>query len=327
MIETTILIVEDNVQHLKDIITYLEESIEKYSIMVTSNSDEAFKIIKSEKPDLIILDWELKGSDLNGIQILNRLKRDEAYQKIPVIMATQFTASEMLDKALREGAIDYIRKPIDKIELLARIRSALFFTSFQRQNIIKEVDLIHKVLFLAADPIDASRLKLGKEFQSIKNNLERIAPLRDIFKLSQEFAITTDSFIQIMLEAKPNIIHFSGHGDKNGLFFEDSSGSAKLVESKALESMFEYFQDTVQCVVLNSCYSENQAKSIANYIPYVIGMKSAIGDNAAIAFSLGFYKALGAGEDYFHSYKMGIISIKLEGVSGEDLPIFITKDD
>ncbi len=327
MINTKILIVEDNLQHLEDLTEYLSDSLEKYQILVTSNSDEAFRILEEEQPDLIILDWDLQGSNLNGIQILTALKKMEAYQHIPVIMATQFTSSDMLDIALREGAIDYLRKPIDKIELLARVRAALVLKSYQRNEIIQKMERKLGVLFLSANPTDGSHLHLDQEYKSIKNNLERVAPIRDVFTLQQEFAVTTDVLMQTMLETKPNIVHFSGHGSESGIYVEDINGRSKLISAEALDSLFEYFEDTVECVLLNSCYSVHQAKAISKHVPYVIGMASAILDSASLAFSLGFYKALGAGENYFNSYKMGIIGIKLEGVSGEDLPTFITRDD
>ena len=62
----------------------------------------------------------------------------------------------------------------------------------------------------------------------------------------------------------------------------------KLVGVLALGSLFKLFKDRVECVVLNACYSEVQAKAIAKQIPYVIGMNKAIGDKAAIVFSDAF---------------------------------------
>lgn len=59
--------------------------------------------------------------------------------------------------------------------------------------------------------------------------------------------------------------------------------------------------------VLNACYSEAQAKAIARHIDYVIGMQQAIGDTAAIAFSAGFYQALGDGRNIEEAYKMGSV--------------------
>ena len=73
-----------------------------------------------------------------------------------------------------------------------------------------------------------------------------------------------------MLDHEPNIVHFSGHGaGEEGLVFEDETGKTKLVETEALGRLFELFADSIQCVVLNACYSEIQAKAIAEHIPQV----------------------------------------------------------
>ena len=61
----------------------------------------------------------------------------------------------------------------------------------------------------------------------------------------------------------------------------------------------------MKCVVLNACYSVAQANAISKHIDYVVGMKKAIGDEAAIKFAVGFYDALGAGRDFETAYKFG----------------------
>ncbi len=141
--------------------------------------------------------------------------------------------------------------------------------------------------------------------------------------MKSKWAVTTKILQQSMLDENPTIVHFSGHGDVNGIAVEDSLGNSKLIENDAMGGLFELFSDCTKCVVLNSCYSESQANEIAKHIPYVIGMKSSVNDKAAIAFSVGFYTALGAGKDIRVAYKMGIVAIRLEGVSGSDIPVLL----
>ncbi|WP_042721984.1 hypothetical protein [Flavobacterium sp. B17] len=179
-----------------------------------------------------------------------------------------------------------------------------------------------KILFLGASPTDENRLRIDQELRDIENRL-KMATLRDNFDLKSEWAVTSQSLQQAMLDQHPNIVQFSGHGGIDGIAIEDSLGNAKLIDNDALGSLFELFSDKVECVFLNSCYSESQAKEISKHIPYVIGMKSSVPDEAAIAFSTGFYSALGAGKDFGFAYKMGVLSIKLEGVSGSDIPTMI----
>lgn len=179
-----------------------------------------------------------------------------------------------------------------------------------------------KILFLGASPVDEVKLRIDQEVRDIESKL-KMAALRDSFILKSEWAITAQSLQQAMLDEHPNIVQFSGHGGVDGIAIEDSLGNAKLIDTEALGSLFELFSDKVECVFLNSCYSESQATEIAKFIPYVIGMKSSVPDEAAIAFSVGFYSALGAGKDYKFAYKMGLVSIQLEGVSGSDVPVMI----
>ena len=88
-------------------------------------------------------------------------------------------------------------------------------------------------------------------------------------------------------------------------------------------NLFSLFADQIDCVVLNGCYSETQAAAITEHIPYVIGMKDAIGDRAAISFSVGFYDALGAGRDVEFAYRLGCAAIRLEGIAEHLTPVLL----
>lgn len=186
----------------------------------------------------------------------------------------------------------------------------------------QEIGEVIKILFLGASPIDEVRLRIDEEQRDIEKGL-RLATLRDHFELKSVWAITTKTLQQAILDENPTIVHFSGHGDTKAIAVEDSLGNSKLIENDAIGSLFELFSANIKCVVLNSCYSESQAREISKHIPYVIGMKSSVNDKAAIAFSVGFYTALGAGRDIPFAYKMGVVAIKLEGVSGADVPVLL----
>jgi hypothetical protein len=184
-----------------------------------------------------------------------------------------------------------------------------------------------KILFISADPTDESRLRLGEEFREIQNQL-KTAMLRDQFNLEMpQLSARPVDITRAFLEMQPGIVHFSGHGDSSGaLYFENQNGTSQLVLPDALAALFKQFSGKVTCVLLNACYSEVQARSIADHIEYVIGMKSSIGDGAAIAFSIGFYQALGTGENIENAYKLGCIQIALNGISEHLTPVLIKKD-
>jgi CHAT domain-containing protein len=147
---------------------------------------------------------------------------------------------------------------------------------------------------LSANPKETARLRLDEEQREIETGLER-SQLREKFRLVKKEAVRPKDFRRAMLDLKPQIVHFSGHGEgEKGIAFEDEAGKTKLVDAEALAGLFKLFADSVECVILNACYSKVQAAAIARHIPYVIGMSQAIGDQAAIEFSVGFYDALGA---------------------------------
>jgi hypothetical protein len=91
--------------------------------------------------------------------------------------------------------------------------------------------------------------------------------------------------------------------------------------------LFKLVTDHVNCVVLNACYSDIQAEAIVEHIPFVIGMKRAIGDEAAIAFAVGFYKALGANRSIEEAYEFGCVEIQLQGIPEESTPVLRKKQE
>jgi hypothetical protein len=175
-----------------------------------------------------------------------------------------------------------------------------------------------KVLFLAADPSDRARLRLGQELRGIREKLQ-LAKRRERFFLESRSSVRSEDITQAIFDIEPQIVHFSGHGENTGeLCFEDVLGNTQSVRPSALASLFELVPE-VNCVILNTCYSEAQAKAIAKHIPCVIGMSRDIGDKAAIAFAVGFYKALGAGQSFENAYKFACVEIQLKGLLEEHL--------
>lgn len=183
------------------------------------------------------------------------------------------------------------------------------------------------ILFLAANPKNTTPVDLQKEAKEIAEGLQR-SKKGDKFQLEQHWAVTPREMQRAILDYKPEIVHFSGHGaGEGGLALEDEAGQIKLVNTKALAALFEAFKEYVECVILNACYSEVQANAIARHIPYVIGMNQAVGDNAAREFAVGFYDTLAAGESIEFAYKLGCVSISMAGIPEELTPVLKKRSD
>lgn len=181
-----------------------------------------------------------------------------------------------------------------------------------------------KILFLGANPLDSTRLRIDQELRDIDAELRR-ASERDRIVLTQRWAVNTSLLQQAILDEHPQIVHFSGHGTEEGILLENNQGQSRLVPEKALAALFSLFADHIRCVVLNACYSTGQASAIALHIPFVIGMKASMPDEAALAFSSGFYRAIGAGRDIEFAFNLGVNAIGLDNLSGEDLPTLLKK--
>jgi hypothetical protein len=173
-----------------------------------------------------------------------------------------------------------------------------------------------RILFLAANSTQAP-LNLDREVSRIRQDL-RMARERDALEFHHEPAVTSDTLMQTLLDQSPTIVHFSGHGEAEGIFLRDEAGNPRRVTGDALASVFALFQDTVRCVVLNACWSEGQAHAIRRHVPHVIGNRGRVQDAAALAFSAGFYKAIGAGRDVPFAFEAGKARVHMEGCGGED---------
>jgi len=128
-----ILIVDDEAPNLGAIARCFELRPDlPYEVLQSTSAPKALDIAGLELPDLIITDWDMP--EINGIELIRRLKSNPLTAEIPVIMCTGvMTTSENLQAALSAGAVDYIRKPVDAIELIARTHSMLqLASSFQR---------------------------------------------------------------------------------------------------------------------------------------------------------------------------------------------------
>jgi len=189
---------------------------------------------------------------------------------------------------------------------------------------MKDAGTLKSILLLAANPKGTQSLRLQEEEREIRERL-RLAGYGKT-PINSTGATRPRDVQQAMLDFKPQIVHFSGHGaGQEGLVFEDKIGQEKVVGSEALADLFRLFSNRVECVVLNACYAKFQAEAIAQHIDYVIGMSKAIGDKAAIEFSVGFYSALGSGEPIEFAYEMGCNAILLEGFPEDLTPVLYKK--
>ncbi len=156
-----------------------------------------------------------------------------------------------------------------------------------------------KILILAANP--RQDLRLASEIRNIQEII-RSSPNQEQFQLEQREALRPQDLQGALLEVEPRIVHLCGH----------DSGEQQLVTTETLTDLFKLVKHTVECVLLNSCYSQEQAEAISQDINYVIGMQQSIRDDAATAFTKGFYEALGSEETIESAHEFGRDRIQSE---------------
>lgn len=186
-----------------------------------------------------------------------------------------------------------------------------------------------KILFLAAYP-DASPLQLDEEIREITQKI-RASEYRDTLDLVSKWAVRPDDLLQALNEHRPHIVHFSGHGSPSGeiILVDENLVNGKRVpkpiKPEAIKALFQVFKNNVQVILLNACYSRIQASVINETIDCVIGMNSAIGDQAAIKFAASFYRALGFGKSVKEAFEQGKVALLLEGIPEETTPELLVK--
>ncbi len=184
-----------------------------------------------------------------------------------------------------------------------------------------------RILFLAANPSDTDQLRLDEESRALDQAL-RLAEFRDRFEVRQHWAVRIDDLQELLLRHQPDIVHFSGHGSAaSELVLQDADGRTVVLPQDALSNLFGVLRDNVRCVVLNACYSQEQAAGIAEHIDCVIGMSTAITDDAARQFAIAFYRALGYGRCVDKAFELGRSQLDLSNLNEADKPQLLGRAD
>ena len=190
------------------------------------------------------------------------------------------------------------------------------------------VDRRPRLLVLAANSSRTTRLKLQEEADAIREALGAEEADRP-YELVVAEAVEVAALTRLLLENKPRVLHFSGHGNPDGgLNLLDGVGLAQAVAPGALATWFAALleADHPECVVLNACYTNETAKALVTAVKCVVGMSRDFDDDAAIAFATGFYRGLVTYEDdYRRAFQLGCAEIDLLGRPDSDVPVFSTR--
>ena len=179
-----------------------------------------------------------------------------------------------------------------------------------------------RILFLSANPWVCSRILVDEEAREIFERLQE-GPYRDKFELHHHAALRPSDLQKLLLIFKPHIVHFSGHASKKyKLILGGSHGRGKTIDHEGLTDVFALYRRHVQLVVLNACFTREQARSLSRVVNYSIGTGRGIGDKVGVTFAGAFYRALGFGKsvrEAFASAKAELTLTKLPRSRGIEL--------
>ncbi len=147
------------------------------------NGYETYRIAIEAKPDLILLDWEMP--EISGMDALHNLKQNSITYDIPVIIISSLSSPEKVSEALDAGAIDYVRKPIETQELIARMKSAMTLAAtlrelkYQKTQLEAEQKKTNRILKNILPPEIVKSLTNGESIQPkpYRNNTIILADL------------------------------------------------------------------------------------------------------------------------------------------------------
>lgn len=118
-----ILIIDDSSTLITLLIELISKGVSDAEIITANNGKEGCKLAIKHQPNLILMDWAMP--EMNGLQALSNLKRHDFTNDIPIIMMSSINSPEEIKLAFEAGAIYYLTKPFDEIELLAKVNAAL----------------------------------------------------------------------------------------------------------------------------------------------------------------------------------------------------------
>jgi len=194
----------------------------------------------------------------------------------------------------------------------------------KQKSKLKKMD--HRILVQASSPKVEGYLSHSREMRIIDKSIWE-TEFRKKIHLSFEFYISKMDFVKSILDYKPTILHFTGVSiaEIELLYAQGKEiPPTDIVVDKGLPELIGLFKDSIECVFLNTCYSAEQARDIAQYTNYAIGFTGDCTYRQSLLFVEGFYRAIGNGKSIPDAYKIGLALLKIANLKYECEPILFT---
>jgi len=170
------------------------------------------------------------------------------------------------------------------------------------------------VLFVSTSPVPGAILNTGVEARAVEDALRKTG-----FEFRAIQATRPHDITRAILDFRPTILHFAGHGEGGEIYLEDEAQKPKPVSVDAIARLLKPMP--VTGVVLNACYSAKNLAPLMGVSEWAVGMKRAVQDPSAIGFSDGFYMALAEGKDVQSAFDVGVANAGMQSAGQMDIPI------
>ena len=127
---STVLIVDDNLQNLELLTAYMEE-VENIGVVSATNGLEALEQVARAQPDLILLD--IMMPKMSGFEVCRQLKSDPETRDIQIVMVTALNEVGDHERAVDSGTDEFLTKPVNRVELITRVKSLLRVRHLKRE--------------------------------------------------------------------------------------------------------------------------------------------------------------------------------------------------
>lgn len=261
---------------------------------------EADKPLTTSDMKTSIRDLIAKGRLAEALAKLKEYKADEA-----LLLQQRY---QTMKKRERLGTWTNTEINVENSKIAnAILESILEADEEEGQDSREAVNEKRRILFMAASPKDEARLQLDLEYNKIQKELKLGRYFHRFDFMPPVLAATVQDLLRAM-NGQPEIVHFSGHGAQKGIVVSDDVNQARLLPTPALVRLFKPRKSTTKCVLLNSCYSAEQAKAVSKLGILIIGYNAPVGDNSAIEFVRGFYTGLGEGKGFEAAFNDAMIA-------------------
>ena len=151
-----------------------------------------------------------------------------------------------------------------------------------------------RILMLAASPKDTSKLALEHEHVLLRNRMRQNLEAANC-ELLFEYAVRPLDLQLALKNNKPHVIHFAGHGNREGIWLEDDEGNSLPLSKEVLAILLDAGRPELRLVVLNACSSTQQLDKLREVVDFIIGTRAPVLDEVALCFTAHFYEGVAVG--------------------------------